>query len=95
MALSEAVGFGAGQVVIFEGVSGVRHIYVHLPFCAHRCGYALEQPARRLGGRPAAPDGDPDRLRALGVGAGDAVRERSGHAAGLRLRRLRPSATTR
>jgi oxygen-independent coproporphyrinogen-3 oxidase len=21
------------------GVSGVRHLYVHLPFCAHRCGY--------------------------------------------------------
>ena len=20
-------------------VSGVRHLYVHLPFCAHRCGY--------------------------------------------------------
>ena len=22
-----------------RGVSGVRHLYVHLPFCAHRCGY--------------------------------------------------------
>jgi oxygen-independent coproporphyrinogen-3 oxidase len=22
-----------------DGVSGVRHLYVHLPFCAHRCGY--------------------------------------------------------
>src|SRR5262249_56889578 len=21
------------------GVSGVRHLYVHVPFCAHRCGY--------------------------------------------------------
>jgi putative oxygen-independent coproporphyrinogen III oxidase len=21
------------------GVTGVRHLYVHLPFCAHRCGY--------------------------------------------------------
>ena len=21
------------------GMSGVRHLYVHLPFCAHRCGY--------------------------------------------------------
>src|SRR5579871_582572 len=21
------------------GLSGVRHLYVHLPFCAHRCGY--------------------------------------------------------
>jgi coproporphyrinogen III oxidase-like Fe-S oxidoreductase len=20
-------------------LSGVRHLYVHLPFCAHRCGY--------------------------------------------------------
>src|SRR3989442_11092540 len=20
-------------------MSGVRHLYVHLPFCAHRCGY--------------------------------------------------------
>jgi len=20
-------------------VTGVRHLYVHLPFCAHRCGY--------------------------------------------------------
>ncbi|MDF2752175.1 MAG: hypothetical protein K0S82_558, partial [Gaiellaceae bacterium] len=19
--------------------SGARHLYVHLPFCAHRCGY--------------------------------------------------------
>ena len=39
MALSEAVGFGAGRCRDAEGVSGVRHIYVHLPFCAHRCGY--------------------------------------------------------
>ncbi len=22
-----------------RGLSGVRHLYVHLPFCAHRCGY--------------------------------------------------------
>jgi putative oxygen-independent coproporphyrinogen III oxidase len=22
-----------------EGVSGVRHLYIHLPFCPHRCGY--------------------------------------------------------
>jgi putative oxygen-independent coproporphyrinogen III oxidase len=22
-----------------NGVSGARHLYVHLPFCAHRCGY--------------------------------------------------------
>jgi oxygen-independent coproporphyrinogen-3 oxidase len=27
------VGHGA------EGTSGARHLYVHLPFCAHRCGY--------------------------------------------------------
>jgi oxygen-independent coproporphyrinogen-3 oxidase len=25
--------------VVPEGVDGVRHLYVHLPFCAHRCGY--------------------------------------------------------
>ena len=22
-----------------EGVGHVRHLYVHVPFCAHRCGY--------------------------------------------------------
>ena len=22
-----------------NGVSAVRHLYVHVPFCAHRCGY--------------------------------------------------------
>jgi oxygen-independent coproporphyrinogen-3 oxidase len=22
-----------------DGMTGVRHLYVHLPFCAHRCGY--------------------------------------------------------
>src|SRR5690348_6803189 len=22
-----------------RGMSGIRHLYVHLPFCAHRCGY--------------------------------------------------------
>src|SRR4051812_8440662 len=22
-----------------DGVTGARHLYVHLPFCAHRCGY--------------------------------------------------------
>src|ERR1700719_4729437 len=22
-----------------RGMTGVRHLYVHLPFCAHRCGY--------------------------------------------------------
>src|SRR4051794_27986560 len=22
-----------------DGVSGARHLYVHVPFCAHRCGY--------------------------------------------------------
>ena len=22
-----------------DGVGGVRHLYVHLPFCSHRCGY--------------------------------------------------------
>src|SRR5206468_12682632 len=21
------------------GMAGVRHLYIHLPFCAHRCGY--------------------------------------------------------
>jgi putative oxygen-independent coproporphyrinogen III oxidase len=36
---SEAVGSGAGRCRDAEGVSGVRHLYVHLPFCAHRCGY--------------------------------------------------------
>ena len=30
----------ASEVVVRdEGVTGVRHLYVHLPFCAHRCGY--------------------------------------------------------
>jgi len=39
VALSQAVGFGARRCRDGEGVSGVRHIYLHLPFCAHRCGY--------------------------------------------------------
>ena len=36
---SEVVGVGARRCRDAEGVSGVRHLYVHLPFCAHRCGY--------------------------------------------------------
>jgi oxygen-independent coproporphyrinogen III oxidase len=36
---SQAVGFGARPCRDAEGVSGARHLYVHLPFCAHRCGY--------------------------------------------------------
>src|SRR5437868_10099300 len=28
-----------GQTQAGRIVSGVRHLYVHLPFCAHRCGY--------------------------------------------------------
>jgi putative oxygen-independent coproporphyrinogen III oxidase len=36
---SQAVGVGARRCRDAEGVSGVRHLYVHLPFCAHRCGY--------------------------------------------------------
>ena len=36
---SEAVNFGARRCRDAEGVSGVRHLYVHMPFCAHRCGY--------------------------------------------------------
>ena len=37
---SEAVDFGARRCRDAEGVSGrVRHLYVHMPFCAHRCGY--------------------------------------------------------
>ena len=43
--------------------------------------------AGRVGGRPAAPEGRADRQRALGVGAGQPVRQR--RPAGLRLRRLR------
>ena len=37
---SEAVDFGARLCRDAEGVSGrVRHLYVHMPFCVHRCGY--------------------------------------------------------
>jgi oxygen-independent coproporphyrinogen-3 oxidase len=36
---SGAVGVGARRCRDAEGVTGVRHLYVHLPFCAHRCGY--------------------------------------------------------
>jgi putative oxygen-independent coproporphyrinogen III oxidase len=37
---SEAVGFGARRCRDAEGVIGkVRHLYVHMPFCVHRCGY--------------------------------------------------------
>jgi putative oxygen-independent coproporphyrinogen III oxidase len=37
---SEAVGLGARRCRDAEGVSGgVRHLYVHMPFCVHRCGY--------------------------------------------------------
>jgi putative oxygen-independent coproporphyrinogen III oxidase len=36
---SEAVDFGERRCRDAEGVSGVRHLYIHLPFCAHRCGY--------------------------------------------------------
>jgi oxygen-independent coproporphyrinogen-3 oxidase len=35
----EAVAFGARRRRGAEGVRRVRHLYVHLPFCAHRCGY--------------------------------------------------------
>jgi putative oxygen-independent coproporphyrinogen III oxidase len=37
---SEAVGFDERRCRDVEGVSGgVRHLYVHMPFCVHRCGY--------------------------------------------------------
>jgi oxygen-independent coproporphyrinogen-3 oxidase len=37
---SEAVGLGARRCRDAEGVSGgARHLYVHMPFCVHRCGY--------------------------------------------------------
>ncbi len=36
---NDGVGFGARRCRDAEGVSAVRHLYVHLPFCAHRCGY--------------------------------------------------------
>ena len=36
---SEAVDFGARRCRDAEGVGGVRHLYVHMPFCVHRCGY--------------------------------------------------------
>jgi oxygen-independent coproporphyrinogen-3 oxidase len=36
---SEAVDFGARRCRDAKGVSGVRHLYVHMPFCVHRCGY--------------------------------------------------------
>jgi putative oxygen-independent coproporphyrinogen III oxidase len=32
-------GIAAEPSVRDEPVGGVRHLYVHLPFCAHRCGY--------------------------------------------------------
>ena len=35
----ELVAAAAEVVVSDEGVTGVRHLYVHLPFCGHRCGY--------------------------------------------------------
>lgn len=35
---SEAVGSGARRCGDAEGVSA-RHLYVHVPFCVHRCGY--------------------------------------------------------
>jgi oxygen-independent coproporphyrinogen-3 oxidase len=28
-----------GATGLGEGAAGARHLYVHLPFCAHRCGY--------------------------------------------------------
>jgi putative oxygen-independent coproporphyrinogen III oxidase len=37
---SEDVDFGARRCRDAEGVSGgARHLYVHMPFCVHRCGY--------------------------------------------------------
>src|SRR5439155_1094400 len=27
------------RCTLWVAMSGVRHLYVHLPFCAHRCGY--------------------------------------------------------
>jgi putative oxygen-independent coproporphyrinogen III oxidase len=36
---SEAVDLGARRCRDAEGVSSVRHLYVHMPFCVHRCGY--------------------------------------------------------
>jgi len=37
---SEAVDFGARRCRDGEGVSGrAQHLYVHMPFCVHRCGY--------------------------------------------------------
>ena len=39
MALRETADFGARRGRDAQRVDGVRHIYVHLPFCAHRCGY--------------------------------------------------------
>ena len=32
-------GRGAAEWVTIRGMGGVRHLYVHIPFCAHRCGY--------------------------------------------------------
>ena len=56
-----------------------------------RCGAAS---SRDWAHGPAPPDGDPHRLRALGVRAGEPQRHRRRDPAGLRLRRLRPSGTT-
>ena len=36
---SEAVGFGARRCRDAVGVNVARHLYVHMPFCVHRCGY--------------------------------------------------------
>ena len=36
---SAAGDIGARRCRDAEGVSGVRHLYVHVPFCVHRCGY--------------------------------------------------------
>ena len=54
----------------------------------------LDDASCTAGRRRCPAEGDPDRLRALGVRAGDAVSADRPTPAGLRLRRLRPERTT-